>query len=287
MATTASPSPGYVGSERRPGSWPSEYPTHTIAALVLGLATFLAVPTYQYWRHWDAFERHYLWHYTLSGAKWLSEEARPYRLLVTVARRGKPHLTEDWEVMPGSVPRLAGAYDPGFVPFRLSAPARRRGAVRLEWQWLAEADNHKLNAFLRERIYHGETLGEMAERASWWGLAVLMVVLCVAIPRDARAAQERREGRVLRGPLVVTRDGFNRQRKRKGRTDGIGFVTTEPRSLREWLCMSCRYGPMVQIPREDEPRHHLLVARVAQTRFPGSAATVFACLRLAPRLQLG
>jgi len=52
MATTASPSPGYVGSERRPGSWPSEYPTHTIAALVLGLATFLAVPTYQYWRHW-------------------------------------------------------------------------------------------------------------------------------------------------------------------------------------------------------------------------------------------
>ncbi|HMD99302.1 MAG TPA: hypothetical protein VKM93_18500 [Terriglobia bacterium] len=114
-----------------------------------------------------------------------------------------------------------------------------------------------------------------------------MVALCVAIPRDARAVQERREGRVLRGPLVVTRDGFNRQRKRKGRTDGIGFVTTEPRSLREWLCMSCRYGPMVQIPREDEPRHHLLVARVAQTRFPGSAATVFACLRLAPRLQLG
>ena len=61
--------------------------------------------------------------------------------------------------MPGSVPRPAGAYDPGFVLFRLSAPAMRRGAVRLEWQWLAEADNHKLNAFLRERIYHGETSG--------------------------------------------------------------------------------------------------------------------------------
>src|SRR5208337_3627632 len=89
----------------------------------------------------------------LSGAKWLSEE-----------------------VMPGSVPRPAGAYDPGFVLFRLSAPAMRRGAD------LPRRD-----------------LGEMAERASWRGLAVLMVALCVAIPRDARAVQERREGRVLRG----------------------------------------------------------------------------------------
>ena len=88
---------------------------------------------------------------------------------------------------------------------------------------------------------------------------MLLLGLCVAIPRDMRTTRERREGRVVRGPLVVTRDQFNRKRKNKGRTDGVGFVTSEPQSLRERLCMKYRYGPMVQIPREDEPRHHLFM----------------------------
>jgi hypothetical protein len=64
--------------------------------------------------------------------------------------------------------------------------------------------------------------------------------------------------RPVRGPVMATRDVFNRKRQRKGRTGGIGFVTTEPQSWRERLTIKYSYGPMVRIPAEDEPRHMLL-----------------------------
>ncbi len=130
--------------------------------------------------------------------------------------------------------------------------------MRLEWHrgWFK---NDYLYGMIRHWVFQDQTWWGLVKPACYGGLGVLLLGLCVAIPREARAAQERREGRVVRGPLVVTRDQFNRKRKKKGRTDGIGFVTAEPQSFRERLCMKYRYGPMVQIPREDEPRHHLFM----------------------------
>jgi hypothetical protein len=112
---------------------------------------------------------------------------------------------------------------------------------------------------IRHWIFQDQMWWDLVKSACYGGLGALLLGLCVAIPRDARAAKERREGRVVRGPLVVTRDQFNRKRKNRGRTDAVGFVTSEPQSFRERLCMRYRYGPMVQIPREDEPRHHLFM----------------------------
>jgi hypothetical protein len=47
MGTTMSTSPTYLGTQRRPPGWPSEYPCYTIAAFVLGLSTILAILTYR------------------------------------------------------------------------------------------------------------------------------------------------------------------------------------------------------------------------------------------------
>ena len=65
------------------------------------------------------------------------------------------------------------------------------------------------------------------------------------------------EGRIVRGPVMAPLDVFNRKRQRKGRTGGIGFVTTESQSWRERLLIKYAYGPRVAIPREDEPKQFL------------------------------
>jgi len=259
MTTRTSSSP-HQESEWRTGNCPSEYPTGTICAFVLALAVFMAIPAYRYFHEWTALERAYVLHYVFSGSKWLSGEKRSYRMLITVSQSGNEYLTEGWEVLP--IPHTGRSPAREAVPFELSPEAKQRGSVRLEWQRFP-MDNEELNQFLQERVYHGETLGGMILGATWWGLAVLVAGLCVGIPHDRRAAQVRREGRVLRGPLVVTRDEFNRKRKKGGRTDGIGFVTTERQMLREWLWVRYHYGPTVRIPREDEPRHALFMGTTA------------------------
>ena len=66
------------------------------------------------------------------------------------------------------------------------------------------------------------------------------------------------EGRIVRGPVMATRDVFNRKRQRKGRTRGIGFVTKEPQSLRERADHEVRLRADGADTGEDEPRHMLL-----------------------------
>ena len=53
------------------------------------------------------------------------------------------------------------------------------------------------------------------------------------------------------------------QAENRGRTDGIGFMTAEPKSMGERLFARYPHGPMVQIPREDETRHHLFMGTTA------------------------
>jgi Type IV secretion-system coupling protein DNA-binding domain len=255
MESTITLQPTYLGTSRRPQGWPSEYPCYTIASLVLGLLTAMAVLAYGYVFRWDALQRYYLLHYVVSGSKWLGGEGRRYRLLETVGRDRKVHLTTDWEVESVKEPL---AHDPNFIPFRLTPEAVSSGAVSLRWVWV-EADNAKLhNKYLRETVYHWNSFGDWFYPGCWWGLAVFLVSLPFAIPRDRKAAEIWRDGRVVRGPLVVTRDEFNRTRLQGRRTDGIGFLTEERQSLRECLFVSYSDGPIVQIPREDEPKHFLI-----------------------------
>jgi hypothetical protein len=253
MESTITLQPTYLGTSRRPQGWPSEYPSYTIASVVLGLLTTVGILAYGYVFQWDALQRYYLLHYVFSSSKSVGGEWRKYRLLETVGRNGKAYFTSDWEV---KSLKAALAHDRNFIPFRLTPEAVSDGAVSLRWTWI-EADNAKLHNYLREYVYHWNSFGDWFYPGCWWGLAVFLVSLPFAIPGDRKAAEIWRDGRVVRGPLVVTRDEFNRTRLEGRRTDGIGFLTEERQSLRERLLVSYSHGPRVAIPREDEPKHFL------------------------------
>jgi hypothetical protein len=76
-------------------------------------------------------------------------------------------------------------------------------------------------------------LPELAKQGAIWAGVFLVFGLVVAVPQDGKAQRMYPEGRIVRGPVMATRDVFNCKRQRKGRTRGIGFVTTEPQSWRE------------------------------------------------------
>jgi len=169
-----------------------------------------------------------------------------------VTRRGA-HLTEAWEVK--AAPMTGSRYSVRAIPFRLTPAAIERGAAALEWRRI-DADSRKLHAFLRARVYGVRPLPELAKQGAIWAGVFLVFGLVVAMPQDRKAARMYREGRVERGPVMVTRDEFNRQRQRRGRTRGVGFATSDPQSWRERLLIEWAYGPMARIPLEDEPRAH-------------------------------
>ncbi len=174
-----------------------------------------------------------------------------YTLPVVVGRKFGPRLATNGEV----VPVVLSNGHPGLT---LTELAVEHGAARLNWEQAAYK-NEYLHEMIRHWVFRDQTWWALLKPACLGGLAVFAVSLCFGIPRDARATEERRKGRVVRGPLVVTRDQFNRKRTGHGRTDGIGFMTTEPQSLRERLLVKYHNGPTVRIPRADETRHHLFM----------------------------
>jgi hypothetical protein len=235
--------------------WPSEKPVGVILAFVMAVVSAAAILVYQYERNWSFAQKLYLRTYLATA---LARTLRPvayFTFPAVVDWKFGPHLAMNGEV-------VQVALENGQPGLALTEWAVRHGAVRVEWQ-RGKFKSDYLYGMIRHWVFQDQTWWDLAKSACYGGLGVLLLGLCVGIPRDARAAKQRRQGRVVRGPLVVTRDQFNRKRKKKGRTDGIGFVTAEPQSLREWLCMEYSYGPMVQIPREDETRHHLLMGTTA------------------------
>ena len=61
-------------------------------------------------------------------------------------------------------------------------------------------------------------LPELAKQGAIWAGVFLVFGLVVAVPQDRKAQRMYQEGRIVRGPVMATRDVFNRKRQRKGRT---------------------------------------------------------------------
>lgn len=200
---------------------------------------------------WDGMQRYYLAHYVVSSAGLFQK----YLVLHTVDRRGRWHPT-----VPAEVVRVQMAsYPHGAIPFRLSEAALERGAVRLV-NPVIPVDKARFAAFLRDWVYDGYTLTDLAKPGMWWGLGVMFVGLCFAWPQDRKARDILENGRRVRGAEMVTRDEFNRKRKYG---IGMGFLTLEPRSVRERVWIKYSHGPMIFIPEEDEPKHFLLMGDTA------------------------
>lgn len=103
----------------------------------------------------------------------------------------------------------------------------------------ARYDNGQFRAGL-ERALYGEALLRLFLWPLLSGLAVLLTLLCVSIPKDLERSRSRRLGRRLKGPDLVDASTFTRRLK----ADGVAFRQTA--------------GPAVIIPRADENSHILL-----------------------------
>jgi type IV secretory pathway TraG/TraD family ATPase VirD4 len=227
------------GREEYAGDWPSDKAVWTIAAFCVALASVAAICTYRYERMWTPLQRHYLLTYAGTPTAGVLRKDGAYTLLSVVDRRGQQRLAIDPDVEPMTTAA-------GESTFALTDEAVKTGAVKLEWQ-REKYDNAKLHTLLAHWIYNDQSLTDLAKPALWGGLGVFVVGLIVAIPKDAARRRERKLGRRLKGPELVTVAEFNR----RNRSDGLGFIQQE-RSVWERVRGQVH---SVNIPRAIESSH--------------------------------
>jgi hypothetical protein len=223
------------------GRWLHPRPAWTLTTLLVALLSGVAIGAYRYARIWTPLQRSYISSYLRSqvmGGLGVATRGH-YRLLQVVDGRST-RLALDDEVHPVTTAT-------GETTFALTEAmaAVRLGDRRLVWQDAAYP-HAALHAFLGRWIYRDQTFIDLIRPALWGGLGVFLMGLLIAIPTDVARARERRQGRRLKGPELVTAPRFNR---RYG-ADGIGFVQQRRVGFRT---------PWVRVPRTIESSHFLIM----------------------------
>ncbi len=221
------------------GTWPHPKPVWTLAVLLVALTSAVVIVTYRYQAAWTPLQRVYAPTFLrcqLMAALGFTSSGR-YRLLEVESLAGTRLALED-EVQPGP----AGSGD---APFVLTDAALGIGDRRLVWRD-ASYPHAALHTFLGRWIYRDDAIAKLLRPALWGGLVVLAGGLLVAVPKDVVRARDRRQGRRLKGPELVSVTRFNR----RYRAEGIGFV--QPPRM-------CRRPTWVRVPRAIESSHFLIM----------------------------
>jgi len=224
------------------GTWQRPKPVWLMSVIVVAIAAGVAVWFYRQHAVWTPLQQYYLSAYARSAlASSLGIRTGRYRVLSIVNRRGV-RLAMDEEVVPVVTPT-------GETAFALSDLALAVKTGQLVWR---DVSYHHagLHEQLREWIYAGQTLTDLARPSLIGVFAVLVAGLLLAIPKDLARARERRHGRRLKGPELVSVRRFNQ----RTRADGVGFVQ-EPGVAGRLM----GYRPAVAIPRAIESSHVLIM----------------------------
>jgi type IV secretory pathway TraG/TraD family ATPase VirD4 len=212
------------------GTWPSRWPAW-LTALLLALLCAAGIAYLRYRWQWTPLQRFYFPRY--ARLELAPHSRRPSRMLFVVSKAGTlPALDRD--VVPGLDKDTVAASD----------DARARGAIRFEWRPVGDA---KAAAFLKHFIYGDQSLAGLLRPALLGGLGIFVLGLFVAVPKDLARARERKHGRRLKGPELVSARTFNR----RNRSDGIGFVTRA-------AGLFGRKG-VIRVPRAAESNHFLVM----------------------------
>ena len=227
------------GRSSSAGLWPHRAPVWTMGAFLLALASGGGVAAARFTTVWSPLERAYaptLGRCRLMAGLGVSGTGR-YRLL-EVEGLSAPRLALSEEVQPDATGHDASA-------FVLTDLGRRLGDRRLGWR-VAPYAHGAVCALLERWIYRDHTVSALLAPALWTASAVLAVGLLVAVPTDRRRARDRRHGRRLKGPELVTVAQFNR----RSAADGLAFAQP-PRAFRR--------ATSVRLPRALESSHVLIV----------------------------
>ena len=229
------------------GAWHRATPTGLILAAVLGLVVLLGAGYYevqQFTPLQSYWFRTYLWA-TLAPAFDLDQSN--YRLMAEVQGR-QTFIPREQDVLPGRTRTDGGRV----IPFVITEQAYQRG-YRLMLLPSAKYDNRKMEGQLRHFVYGDRSLKQMAAVPLWWGLGVFAGVFLLSIPSDLKRTRERREGRRLEGPELVTVAAFNRRL----RASGMGIFNSIRRTFGEWVLR--RDARMLRVPYQAESSHFLLM----------------------------
>lgn len=224
------------------GTWQRPKPVWFMSVIVVAIATGVAVWCYRQEAVWTPLQRFYLSAYARSAlASSLGIRTGRYRVLAVVNRRGS-RLAIDDEV-------VAVLTETDETTFALSDLALAAKTGRLAWRDVSY--NHAaVHEQLGEWIYAGQTLFDLTRPSIMAALAVFILGLLLAIPKDLTRARERRHGRRLKGPELVSARRFNR----RTRADGVAFVQ-EPSVAGRLIGLQ----PAVAIPRAIESSHVLIM----------------------------
>ena len=230
------------GRNRYAGEWPNPKLTWMIATLFLAVFSVAAICAYRYAYVLTPLQRFYSKTYIRSELRAEIGFRTGHYVLLNVMDKKGSRLALDEEVIP-----VTTAKDE--TTFALTEEAVKLGDRRLEWQQ-GQYDNAKLHAFLSHWVYRDQTFVDFLKPALFGGLAVFLLGLLAAIPKDAARARTRKEGRRLKGPELVTVREFNR----RNRSDGVGFE--QKQTL--WQKVFGQV-PALRLPRTIEPSHILIM----------------------------
>jgi len=223
------------------GRWSPLSWTWTLRLFLLALVVGAAVVRHQYLAAWTPLQRQYAKPYVWSAIKSrLTAAPGRYELLEIITRDGpRPALDVDVSV----------AMTPNGPSFQLSDAARAARAKTLRWSTfhLLHGDLHGL---LRDYIYRGQTLTDLAAPGLWAALAIVCGGLGIVASSAGARARAGRPARSRAGPELMTPARFNRRMP----ADGLEIALAPSRGGR-----LARRSHVLRLPRASDGRHLLVM----------------------------
>ena len=203
----------------------------TLVALVLAFVAGIGIFTYQNVEVWTPLQQWYWVQY--SSTKSFPTLTGNYQVLSKLDGQGEHSMATDADVM--AAPLQV------WPSFALTAKARQAGAVALKVDTV-HYTSAQMNRMLAERIYFGQTPGDLLWPAWVGALGVFVLTLVLAMLRNRTRRRIEEPGRRLKGPEMVTVKEFNQW----SGGDGISFLTTQSRES-------------LSIPRSLESSHMMMM----------------------------
>jgi hypothetical protein len=202
---------------------PPHYPVYSFGAVfvalaVAGLCVYLHLAFVM-----SPLQRYYISCYVETGVLGTMRQSSEYQLVTVADRQHHRRPVTEADVQPGSTPQPIGKP----IPLELSPAARVAGLVFLYRGAKVSYMNRPLHEYLRRFVYDGDTFAGIFRIPLLSGLAAFLFQLPFAVRKDIQRLKELKYGRLLKGPVLVSPNGFNKV----VRGDGVGFKTTESKHL--------------------------------------------------------
>jgi hypothetical protein len=246
--------------------WPPHVPILSYTAI----ATALLCTCVFIWQRLafslEPLQRSYITEYIRSGVGGTFKAHESYRLLYLGGEKRAPRLAFPVDFVSGQTLLSGGKV----VPVALSDLAVAQGYRTFYRGPEQKFADLSLNRWLRLTVYEDKGLLSLFAISFVEGGICLVAMLWFAVPYDIRRFKQMKYGRILRGPLLLSPEEFNREQK----GDGIGFKTTE-------------LGKMMRTPARKEAQHfqimgdtgvgktQLIMQILRQIRERGDSAIVY------------